>query len=48
MEGAEGLFSTVGRPTKGDTDEVSVDELYKQIGRLTMELEWRKKMGVPD
>ena len=43
LEGAEGLFGTVGRPRKGDTDEVSVDELYEQIGRLKMELEWLKK-----
>lgn len=49
LEGAEGLFGTVGRPRKGDTDEVSVDELYEQIGRLKMELEWlKKKVGVPD
>ena len=40
LEGAEGLFGTVGRPRKGDTDEVSVDDLYEQIGRLKIELEW--------
>ena len=34
LEGAEGLFGTVGRPRKGESDEVSVDELYEQIGRL--------------
>ncbi|MFN6314615.1 MAG: DUF433 domain-containing protein [Planctomyces sp.] len=39
LEGAEGVFGTVGRPRKGDPDEVSVDELYEQIGRLKMELE---------
>jgi len=43
LEGAEGLFGTVGRPRKGESDEVSVDELYEQIGRLKMELEWLKK-----
>ena len=43
LDGAEGLFGTVGRPRKGETDEVSVDELYEQIGRLKMELEWLKK-----
>ena len=43
LEGAEGLFGTVGRPRKGASDEVSVDELYEQIGRLKMELEWLKK-----
>ncbi len=49
LEGAEGLFGTVGRPRKGESDEVSVDELYEQIGRLKMELEWlKKKVGEPD
>lgn len=43
LEGAEELFATAGRPRKGDFDEVSVDELYEQIGRLKMELEWLKK-----
>jgi transposase len=43
LDGAESLFGTVGRPRKGDSDEVSVDELYEQIGRLKMELEWLKK-----
>lgn len=43
LEGAEGLFGVVGRPRKGGSDEVSVDELYEQIGRLKMELEWLKK-----
>jgi putative transposase len=43
LDGAEGLFGTVGRPRKGETDEVSIDELYEQIGRLKMELEWLKK-----
>lgn len=43
LDGAEGLFGTVGRPRKGETDEVSVDELFEQIGRLKMELEWLKK-----
>lgn len=49
LEGAEGLFTTVGRPRKGEADEVSVDELYEQIGRLKMELEWlKKKVGAVD
>jgi len=49
LEGAEGLFGTVGRPRKGESDEVSVEELYEQIGRLKMELEWlKKKGGEPD
>ena len=49
LEGAEELFTTVGRPRKGEPDEVSVDELYEQIGRLKMELEWlKKKVGASD
>ena len=49
LEGAEGLFGTIGRPRKGESDEVSVEELYEQIGRLKMELEWlKKKVGDPD
>ena len=49
LDGAEGLFGTVGRPRKGETDEVSVDVLYEQIGRLKMELEWlKKKVGGTD
>ena len=43
LDGVESLFGTVGRPRKGETDDVSVDELYEQIGRLKMELEWLKK-----
>ena len=52
LEGAESLFGPVGRPrkeVKGVADEVSVDELYEQIGRLKMELEWlKKKVGRTD
>ena len=52
MDGAESLFGPVGRPrkeVKGEADEVSVDELYEQIGRLKMELEWlKKKVGGTD
>lgn len=49
LDGAEGLFGSVGRPKKGESDEVSVSELYEQIGRLKMELEWlKKKVGAAD
>ena len=49
LEGAEGLFTTVGRPRRGESEEVSLDELYEQIGRLKMELEWlKKKVGRTD
>jgi len=43
LEGAEGLFGEVGRPRKSSEEDVSPAELYEQIGRLKMELEWLKK-----
>ena len=49
LDGVEGLFGSVGRPKKAEADEVSVPELYEQIGRLKMELEWlKKKVGAAD
>ena len=35
------------RRRKRTTEEVPVDELYEQIGRLKMELEWLKKKTRP-
>lgn len=43
LENSANLFQEVGRPRKEETDGVSVEELYAQIGRLKMELEWLKK-----
>lgn len=44
LTGAEQVFST-GGGTKGDT-EAEKAELFEQIGRLKMELEWfKKKVG---
>lgn len=43
VENLASLFQEVGRPRKEESDGVSVDELYAQIGRLKMELEWVKK-----
>lgn len=44
LEGAEGVFSnSPGRKRSGDEDDCSVEELYEQIGRLKMQLEWLKK-----
>jgi transposase-like protein len=43
LEGAEGLFGEVGRPRKSCEQDVSQAELFEQIGRLKMELEWLKK-----
>jgi transposase-like protein len=41
VEGAEELFTRPGEDRQGDDAEVT--ELYEQIGRLKMELEWLKK-----
>jgi transposase-like protein len=41
VEGAEELFTRPGENRQGDAAEVT--ELYEQIGRLKMELEWLKK-----
>jgi transposase len=41
VEGAEELFTRPGEDRQSDNAEVT--ELYEQIGRLKMELEWLKK-----
>lgn len=44
LEGAEGVFSnTAARKSSGGEEECSTAELYEQIGRLKMQLEWLKK-----
>ena len=44
LEGAEGVFSNGPGPKRsGKEDDCSVEELYEQIGRLKMQLEWLKK-----
>jgi transposase len=45
LEGASELFED--RRRKRTTEAVPVDELYQQIGRLKMELEWLKKKVAP-
>jgi putative transposase len=42
---ASSLFGQAGRPGKSENEEAAakVPELYEQIGRLKMELEWLKK-----
>ena len=45
LEGASELFED--RRRKRSTEETPVDELYEQIGRLKMELEWLKKKLAP-
>lgn len=42
LEGAETLFES-GSSKKTATDEPSSAELYEQIGRLKIELDWVKK-----
>ncbi len=42
QEGAAGVFDS-GGSGKPDVDERAVSELYEQIGRLKVELEWVKK-----
>ncbi len=41
LEGAEQVFEGSGSSTKSDEPEAA--ELYEQIGRLKVELEWVKK-----
>jgi transposase len=41
LQGAETLF--LGPGVKQQDDEAELGELYEQIGRLKMELEWLKK-----
>jgi len=42
LDGAEAIFSGPARPASADA-EARQAELYEQIGRLKMELEWLKK-----
>jgi transposase len=42
LEGAEAIFSGAARPASADA-EARQAELFEQIGRLKMELEWVKK-----
>jgi transposase len=42
LEGAAGLFED-GRGKRAAEDTVNDQELYEQIGRLKMEVEWLKK-----
>ena len=44
LEGAEGVFSNGASARRtGAEDDGSTAELYEQIGRLKMQLEWLKK-----
>lgn len=44
LEGAEGVFGNGSGPNRSRVEEErAAGELYEQIGRLKMELEWLKK-----
>ena len=43
LEGAEEVFETAARARLAAADKAQEGELYEQIGRLKMELEWLKK-----
>ena len=45
LDGAAELFQRPGKERQDDQAEVV--ELYEQIGRLKMELEWLKKKAAP-
>lgn len=46
IEGAPEIFSRGKKSTNGDSQKL-VDELYKQIGQLKVELDWLKKKLEP-
>ena len=46
LAGADQVFSSSARPDTGDA-EAEKAELFEQIGRLKMELEWLKKKVGP-
>jgi transposase len=48
VEGAEGVFENGGSQGKETTDEPQAGELYEQIGRLKVQLEWLKKKVAND
>ena len=43
VDRVETLFGEVGRPARSNAESAVIPELYEQIGRLKMELEWLKK-----
>jgi transposase len=43
LEGAEEVFESNTATSKKNSDEPEAAELYEQIGRLKVELEWLKK-----
>ena len=47
LVGAESVFED-GSKQKQETDEPKITELYEQIGRLNVQLEWLKKKVAED
>ena len=47
LQGAEGVFANGVRPAGAADAEAAQAELFEQIGRLKMELEWLKKKVGP-
>jgi len=43
LRGAESIFANGAKTTPASNEVVAQAELYEQIGRLKMELEWLKK-----
>ena len=48
LDGAETVFDGDAEKTKEEKDEPQTAELYEQIGRLKVELEWLKKKVAQD
>lgn len=48
IDGVEVVFEGDSKPSKETSDEPQVAELYEQIGRLKVELEWLKKKVAQD
>jgi len=46
LAGAENVFSAGAKAAAADSEGIQA-ELYEQIGRLKMELEWLKKKKLP-
>jgi putative transposase len=48
LDGAESVFDGDGKEPNPSNDEPNPSELYEQIGRLKVQLEWLKKKVAQD
>ena len=48
LEGVESVFEGDGKEPNPSSDEPNASELYEQIGRLKVQLEWLKKKVAQD